>query len=108
MTDVPKLCTAIKVENIEPDDTTFGKENAEPREYPVAYSPIPNGTVKEEPTSEEDGDDCQLVAYSPLPQGVIKEESEDDGRDEVRSGVLPNKRKRTSKGNKIIKGLIYY
>ena len=76
MTDVLKLCTQIKVENIEPNDTAFGQQNAGPREYPVMYSPIPNGILKEEPTSEEEGDECQLVAYPPLPQGVIKEESE--------------------------------
>ena len=42
----------------------------------VSYSPIPKECIKEEPTSEDDGDECQLIAYPPLSPGVIKEESD--------------------------------
>ena len=49
-----------------------------------------NGIVKIEPTSDEDGDECQLIAYSPLPADEIKEEElelEDDDHDETHSVV---------------------
>ena len=51
------------------------------------HRPILKGSVKKEPTSnEEDGEDCQLVAYLPLPHGVIKEEFE-VGQDEYHSEI---------------------
>ena len=88
MAEVPNACAKIKVENTEPDDTLFRQENAERPEYPVSYSPIPKGTVKEEPESEEDGDECQLIAYSPLPPDVIKEEPElEDDHDDSSNKV---------------------
>lgn len=47
-----------------------------------------NGIVKIEPTSDEDGDECQLIAYSPLPADKIKEEElEDDGYNKTHTVV---------------------
>lgn len=60
-------------------------------DYPVAYAPIPKGTIKDEPEEdpnlegiqEECGklDNEPLTAYPPLPHGVIKVELQlaDDG-----------------------------
>jgi len=37
------------------------KEDAQ-REYPVAYSPIPKGVIKEEDTSGEDNAEQQVIS----------------------------------------------
>ncbi len=59
-------------------------------EHRVAYSPIPKGIIKKEPTSdEEDNTDCELIAYSRLPSAAIKGESEcGDGHDGFNYGIM--------------------
>lgn len=83
----------IQVVNNEWGTTIMEQENQ--GLYPLTYSPIPKGIIKEEleepnvPDEEEPDEHWeQLNAYPPLQHGVFKEESQSgDGLEEFNSGM---------------------